>query len=168
MTDLFRRVFVKSIGAAALVPTTWVSSAAEVAATVSVRVRFAALLVASMIPATHADPTQPTEAKRTVLERHDQSGVAGKEIILGTAELPAGTVIGWHIHYGDESGYVLKGRLVLKVEGQPDRVLKPGDYFFNPAGLAHSLAAEPDTDGGTALSTWIVAKGKPLAEPVDH
>ena len=94
------------------------------------------------------------------------SGVDGKEVILGTAELPAGAVIGWHIHAGDESGYVLEGRLVLKVKGQPDRALKVGDHFFNRAGLVHSLAAEPGTDGGTALSTWIVAKGKPLAEPV--
>ena len=126
----------------------------------------AAALVASLASLAHADPPKPPEAKRTILERHDQSGVEGKEIILGTAELPAGAVIGWHIHYGDETGYVLSGHLVLKVKGQPDRSLKAGDYFFNPAGLVHSVAAEPGTDGGTALSTWIVAKGKPLAEPV--
>ena len=108
----------------------------------------------------------PAEAKRTILERHDLSGVDGWEVILGTAELRSGSVIGWHIHYGDESGYVLRGRFVLRVKGEPDRVLKAGDHFFNPSGLVHSLAAEPGTDGGTAVSTWIVAKGKPLAEPV--
>ncbi len=126
----------------------------------------AAILMALMMSATHAD--SPTaEAKRTILERHPQSGVEGKEVILGTAELPAGAVIGWHTHYGDESGYVLKGHLVLKVKGQPDRELKAGDYFFDPAGLVHSLVAAPGTDGGMALSTWIVATGKPLAEPVN-
>jgi quercetin dioxygenase-like cupin family protein len=130
------------------------------------RLCVAAALIASLASATHADPAKPAEAKRTILERHDQSGVDGKEIILGTAELPAGAVIGWHIHFGDETGYVLRGHLVLKVKGQPDRLLSAGDYFFNPAGLVHSVAAAPDTDGGTALSTWIVAKGKPLAEPV--
>jgi len=107
----------------------------------------------------------PAQPKRTILERHDQSGVPGYEIVLGTAELPAGTVIDWHIHHGDESGYVLSGNLVLRVKGQPDRVLKAGDYFFNPAGLVHSLAAAPGSDGGKAVSTWIVEKAKPLAEP---
>ncbi len=98
--------------------------------------------MALMMSATHAD--SPTaEAKRTILERHPQSGVEGKEVILGTAELPAGAVIGPHTDYGDESGYVLKSHLVLKVKGQPDRELKAGDYFFNPAGLVHSLVAEP-------------------------
>jgi quercetin dioxygenase-like cupin family protein len=112
--------------------------------------------------ATGADAPQP---KRTILATHDQSGVDGYEIVLGTAELPAGTTIDWHIHHGDESGYVLKGTLVLRLKGQPERVLNAGDYFFNPAGAVHSLSAAPGTDGGTALSTWIVAKGKPLAEP---
>ena len=27
---------------------------------------------------------KPPEAKRTILDRHDQEGVAGKEIVLGT------------------------------------------------------------------------------------
>jgi quercetin dioxygenase-like cupin family protein len=115
-----------------------------------------------------ASPTAQSAAqpKRTILDRHDQSGVPGKEIVIGTAELPAGAVIGWHVHNGDESGYVLKGDLVLKTRGQPDRVLKAGDYFFNPRGAVHSLAAAPGTEGGVALSTWVVEKGKPLAEPV--
>jgi quercetin dioxygenase-like cupin family protein len=106
------------------------------------------------------------QAKRSILERHDQSGVADKEIVLGTAEVPAGAVIGWHTHSGDESGYVLKGDLVLKVKGQADRTLKAGDFFFNPRGSVHSLSAAPGTAGGTAVSTWIIDKGKPLAEMV--
>ncbi|HEY0230822.1 MAG TPA: cupin domain-containing protein [Dokdonella sp.] len=104
--------------------------------------------------------------KRTVLDRHDLSGVAGKEVVLGTAELPAGASSGWHRHPGDESGYVLKGDLVLKAKGQPDRTLKAGDFFFNPAGLVHNLMAAPGSAGGTAVSTWIVDKGVPMAAPV--
>lgn len=123
----------------------------------------AALTCAGLAQAQPAPPPTPT---RTVLDRHDQFGVAGKEIILGTAELPAGSVIGWHVHHGDESGYVLNGTLILKTRGQPDRVLKAGDHFFNPQGAVHSLVAAPDGDGGVALSTWVVDKGKPLADPV--
>jgi quercetin dioxygenase-like cupin family protein len=103
---------------------------------------------------------------RSILERHDQSNVAGKEIVLGTAALPAGSAIGFHVHPGDEAGYVLEGTLILKVKGQPDRTLQPGDTFFNPRGLIHSLLAAPGTDGGIAVSTWIVDKDKPLATSV--
>jgi quercetin dioxygenase-like cupin family protein len=114
-------------------------------------------------PSASAPAAQP---KRTILDHHDQSGVPGKEIVIGTAELPPGAVIGWHVHNGDESGYVVRGNLVLKTRGKPDQVLKAGDYFFNERGAVHSLAAAPGSDGGVALSTWVVDKGKPLAEPV--
>jgi len=106
------------------------------------------------------------EAKRTILDRHDQNGVPGKEIVLGTAEFPKGAAIGWHTHAGDEAGYVMRGNLILKTRGQPDRALKAGDYFFNARGAVHSLEAAPDGEGGAVVSTWVVDKGKPLAEPV--
>jgi quercetin dioxygenase-like cupin family protein len=129
-------------------------------------IAIAVLLGVSSISLASTDQKAAGEPKRTVLERHNQTGVEGKEIVLGTAELPAGAVIGWHVHHGDESGYVLKGHVVLKVKGQPDRALSAGDHFFNPAGLVHSVAAPPDTHGGTIVSTWIVDKDKPLAETV--
>lgn len=112
------------------------------------------------------DPKSSPEPVRTVFERHDQLGVPGKEIVIGSAMLPAGTAIGYHTHPGDEAGYVLKGTLTLKTRGQPDRTLKAGDSFFNPLGAVHSLAAASDGDGGTSVSTWIIDKGKPLATPV--
>jgi quercetin dioxygenase-like cupin family protein len=109
---------------------------------------------------------QPTQVVRNILERHDQSGVAGKEIVTGTANFPAGSSIGFHTHPGDESGYVLKGSIILKTQGQPDRVLKAGDSFFNPRGAVHSVVALPNGEGGMAVSSWIVDKGQPLATPV--
>jgi quercetin dioxygenase-like cupin family protein len=120
-------------------------------------------LVASFSGLAFADGA--SAIKRTILERHDQTGVDGKEIVLGTAELAVGAASGWHTHPGDESGYVLKGTLILKSKGQPDRLLHAGDHFFNPRGLAHNLIAAPSADG-IAVSTWIVDKGVPLASPV--
>jgi quercetin dioxygenase-like cupin family protein len=110
-------------------------------------------------------PTPASAPVRTILERHDQTAVPGKEILLGTALLPAGTAIGFHTHPGDEFGYVLKGPLVLKTKGQPDRILNTGDSFFNVRGAIHSLATVPGSEGGTAMSTWIIDKGQPLSTP---
>lgn len=137
----------------------------------SIRLRVIAALLAGVgfgasLHAQDAPAASTPQPKRTLLDQHEQSGVPGTVIILGTADIPAGGVVGWHIHDGDESGYVLKGNLVLKTRGKPDQVLKAGDHFFNPRGAVHSLAAAPGSDGGVALSTWIIDKGKPLAEPV--
>ena len=112
------------------------------------------------------EPKSAPQAVRTILERHDQSGVPGKEIVIGTATLPAGTSIGFHTHAGDETGYVLKGTLILKTRGQPDRTLKAGDSFFNPRGAVHSVMTPADGDGAMAVSAWIIDKGQPLGTPV--
>jgi quercetin dioxygenase-like cupin family protein len=111
-----------------------------------------------------ADDSKP-QPQRAVLERHDQADVPGKEIVIGTATLPAGTAIGFHVHPGDEAGYVLKGAVIWKTKGQPDRALKAGDSFFNPRGAVHSIAAAEASEA-MVISTWIVDKGKPLATPV--
>jgi quercetin dioxygenase-like cupin family protein len=128
-----------------------------------------AILSMSLNAFADAPGSAPASAPvRTILERHDQTAVAGKEIVLGTALLPAGSAIGFHTHPGDEAGYVLKGPLVLKKKGQPDRILKTGDTFFNARGEVHSLATQPGTEGGMAVSTWIVDKDQPLATPAPN
>jgi len=124
-------------------------------------------LVAIAVLSLHATADETTgQPVRNIMERHDQSGVPGKEIVIGTATLPPGSAIGYHTHPGDETGYVLKGNLILKTQGQPDRALKAGDSFFNPRGAVHSLVVAPGSDGGMAVSAWIVDKGVPMATPV--
>jgi len=122
-------------------------------------------VIALTVNAAADEPKASAQPVRTLFERHDQSGVPGKEIVIGSAMLPADTSIGYHTHPGDEAGYVLKGTLILKTRGQPDRTLKAGDSFFNPRGAEHSLVAAPGGDGGTAVSAWIIDKGQPLATP---
>ena len=123
-------------------------------------------LAALSLNAAADEPNAAAQPVRNIMERHDQSGVPGKEIVIGTATLPAGSTIGYHTHPGDEAGYVLKGNLILKTQGQPDRALKAGDSFFNPRGAVHSLVVAPGSDGGMAVSSWIVDKGVPMATPV--
>src|SRR3954468_23827027 len=92
-----------------------------------------------------ADDAKP-QPERKILERHDQSGVPGKEVVIGTATLPAGTSIGFHNHPGDEIGYIIKGSVIWKVRGKPDKRLKAGDSFFNPSGSVHSVVAAAGGD----------------------
>lgn len=124
------------------------------------------VLAAIVLSAAADEPSAAPQPVRTIFERHDQSGVPGKEIVIGTAMLPAGTSIGYHTHPGDESGYVVKGELILRTRGRPDRTLKAGDSFFNPSGAVHSLSNASGQESGMAISTWIVDKGQPLATPV--
>ena len=125
--------------------------------------KFLCLAVAALALNAVADEPRGAQPERKILERHDQSGVPGKEVVIGTASFPPGATIGYHTHPGDEAGYVIKGSLTLKVKGQADRPLQAGDSFFNPRGAVHSVTAGPD--GATAVSSWIIDKGAALATP---
>src|SRR5260370_23142308 len=78
------------------------------------------------------EPKASAQPVRTIFERHDQSGVPGKEIVIGSAMLPAGTVAAYHTHPGDEAGYVLHGTLILKTRGLHRRLLNAGRRFVHP------------------------------------
>jgi quercetin dioxygenase-like cupin family protein len=121
------------------------------------------LAIAAGLAIGREDQEAKHQASRSILERHDQSEVPGKEIVVGTATLPRGAIVGFHTHPGDEAGYVVRGTLVLKTRGGPDRILHAGDSFFNPRGAVHSLQS-PDS-AGLAVSTWIIDKGADLATP---
>jgi quercetin dioxygenase-like cupin family protein len=111
---------------------------------------------------TRALDAQPTGITRAMLIKTDLTGVEGKEVLMGTAELAPGVAAGRHFHHGIEVGYVLEGTALLEVEGQPPRTLKVGDSYQVPATTPHDAR---NTGGGAAkvLAVWVVDKGKPLA-----
>ena len=78
-------------------------------------------------------------------------------------EIPAGGESGWHMHPGEEVGYMLVGTVELRIEGEPKITLHAGQGFLIPPRTPHNaLDLGPDT--GQILSTYIVEVGVPIAE----
>jgi quercetin dioxygenase-like cupin family protein len=125
--------------------------------------KYCAVLLVVFATHIHADEAKAPQAERKILGRHDQTGVPGKEVVIGTATFPSGSVIAFHTHPGDESGYVIKGSVIVKIRGAADIALKTGDGFFNPRGSVHSVVAGPE--GATVVATWIVDKDVPMSTP---
>ncbi len=99
--------------------------------------------------------------KRTELQR-SASSIPGREIVQVRTEIPAGVESGWHIHPGEEVGYILAGTVEMRIRDQPTLTLHAGDPFLIPPGTPHNaLDLGPDT--GQMLSTYIVEVGKPIA-----
>jgi quercetin dioxygenase-like cupin family protein len=121
------------------------------------------VLMAFAVGAHAEDAKAPPQAERKILAKHDQSGVPGKEIVIGTANFPPGAVIGFHTHPGDEAGYLIKGSVTLKTRGGVDKVLKAGDSILNLRGAVHSVVAGPD--GAVVAAVWIVDKDVPMTTP---
>jgi quercetin dioxygenase-like cupin family protein len=103
---------------------------------------------------------QQSSIKRTPLGSVDFS--EGYTSVIAISEMPAGTCSGRHIHPGIESGYVLEGDVILKVEGRAEQTFKAGQWFSNSAHTPHDACSK---DGFRTLSTYIVNRGGPLALP---
>jgi quercetin dioxygenase-like cupin family protein len=111
--------------------------------------------------------TKPTDAlagklKRTELQ-HAASSIPGREIVQVLTEIPAGVESGWHMHPGEEVGYILAGTVQMQIKDQPTLTLRAGDPFLMPPRTPHNaLDLGPET--GQMLSTYIVEVGQPIAE----
>ena len=100
---------------------------------------------------------------RKILSQTD-GPAPGYVTLLVEAEIEAGAAVGRHTHPGIESAYVLEGGFELPIEGQPTRMLKPGDAFQVPASTPHA-GGKPSAAKSRILITYVVEKGKPLASP---
>jgi quercetin dioxygenase-like cupin family protein len=111
------------------------------------------------------DAPSPNDAlsgtlKRTVLQ-HSASSIAGREIIQVRTEIPVGVESGWHMHPGEEVGYIVAGTVNMMIEGHATLVLQAGEPFLIPPRTPHNaLDVGPGT--GQMLSTYIVEVGQPL------
>ena len=122
----------------------------------------ALLLGASSTAAFCATPVSTAYGHRTDLQRQDLT-VPGREAVQVRVDVDPGKTAPKHKHPGEEVIYVLEGTLEYQIEDQPPVTLKAGDVFFIPAGAVHS-AKNVGQDNAAELATYIVEKGKPLAE----
>jgi quercetin dioxygenase-like cupin family protein len=115
---------------------------------------------------TPAPGAKPVDAlagklKRTELQRSALS-VPGREVVQVLTEIPAGVASGWHMHPGEEVGYLLAGRVRMEIKDRPTLTLQAGDPFLIPPRTPHNaLDLGPET--GQMLSTYIVEVDQPLA-----
>jgi redox-sensitive bicupin YhaK (pirin superfamily) len=69
-----------------------------------------------------------------------------------------------HRHPGPAFGYVLEGEVLFEVEGEPERVIRAGEAFWEPGGdLIHYQDGNNRTDTGLRfIATLICPPGAPL------
>src|SRR3954471_19034426 len=103
--------------------------------------------------------------QRTVLQP-SASSIPGREIVQVLTEIPAGVDSGWHMHPGEEVGYILAGTVEMRIKGKPTLTLHAGDPFLMPPRTAHN-ALDLGTETGQMLSTYIVEVDQPLATFVE-
>src|SRR6059058_4345309 len=103
--------------------------------------------------------------KRTEVQREPLS-IPNREMVQVLTEIPVGVASGWHIHPGEEVGYILAGTVRMMVAGREPLVLATGAAFLIPPRTPHN-ALDLGPDDGKMLSTYFVEAGEPLATFVD-
>lgn|SRR5262249_13674677 len=120
--------------------------------------------VAAEASAQGAAPAASGGVARKILSKMD-GPAPGYETLLVEATIDAGVFVGRHTHPGVESAYVVEGGFELPIQGQPTKMIKPGDAFQIPPETPHA-GGKPGEAKSRLIITYVVEKGKPLASPV--
>jgi quercetin dioxygenase-like cupin family protein len=103
---------------------------------------------------------QQPAIKRTVLRSIDYP--AGYTTVTAFIEIAPGACAGRHTHPGIDSGYVMQGDFVLKIDGKPEQTFKAGDSYETSPQTPHDACS---VSGNKLIDTFVIEKGKPLASP---
>jgi len=90
---------------------------------------------------------------------------ASTEVMTATVELPPGDLgTPPHRHGGPIFGYMLEGRMLFELEGEPERVINAGEAFWEPGGdVIHYQAANHLLD---AWSRFVIVMLGVAGEPM--
>ncbi|MGH3377984.1 MAG: cupin domain-containing protein [Actinoallomurus sp.] len=101
----------------------------------------------------------------TLLRQTPPSIPEGAEIMTVTVELPPGDPgTPPHRHSGPVFGYVLDGEIVFELEGEPERVIRAGEAFWEPGGdVIHYQAGNHRTDAWSRfVAVMVGVPGAPM------
>jgi len=94
----------------------------------------------------------------------------GAEVMTVLIEFPPGDPgTPPHRHPGPAFGYMLEGEMLFELEGEPERVIRAGEAFWEPGGdLIHYQDGNNRTDTRSRfVVTMICEPGKPMLTLVD-
>jgi quercetin dioxygenase-like cupin family protein len=118
------------------------------------------LAMTTMALLTSTALAQQPGLKRTVIRTVEYP--PGYSTVTVVVELAPGTCTGRHTHPGLDSGYVLEGDLLLKIDGKPDQSANTGGSYEVPPGAVHDACT---TAGLKVIDAFVIERGKPLASP---
>jgi quercetin dioxygenase-like cupin family protein len=108
-------------------------------------------------------PVQPSPVKRTVLGKVEVPG-ANYDVITALVEIQPGFKAGRHSHPGTVQAQVLEGEFWFVLDGQPEKVAKPGEWLEIRNSAIHNEGAQ-GAGPAKLIAIYTVERGKPLVSP---
>jgi quercetin dioxygenase-like cupin family protein len=94
----------------------------------------------------------------------------GAEVMTFLVQFPPGNPgTPPHRHSGPAFGYMLEGEMRFELEGEPERIIRAGETFWEPGGdVIHYQDANNRTDSWSRfIVTMMCEPGKPMISLVD-
>jgi quercetin dioxygenase-like cupin family protein len=107
----------------------------------------------------------------TLQEVMPPSFPAGAHVMTALIEFPPGDPgTPPHRHSGPVFGYMLEGEMRFEIEGEPERVIRAGEAFWEPGGdKIHYQDGNNRTDSRSRfLVTMLCVPGQPMLALVDE
>jgi len=102
-----------------------------------------------------------------VLQEKQPSNAPGKQAVMLTVSYAPGQASPAHQHPGAVMAYVLEGAVVSKLNDEPEKTYKAGDYWYEAPGTVHSVSRNASKTKPAKLLVWsLVDEGKPVTLPL--
>jgi len=108
--------------------------------------------------------------RQTTIFTKSLANVPGKLLTAVTVDYAPGGVSAPHHHpkQAEVFAYVVDGAVRSKVNDEPERVYKAGQFWYEPPGAAHPISANASTTEPARLLAVIVADNGVEITIVDH
>ena len=115
-------------------------------------------VVAYMAPASGQADKRTGDALAGKLARREVQrsplSIPSREMVQVETLIPAGVESGWHVHPGEEVGYIIAGQVEMRVQGRATVVLRPGDGFLIPPRTPHNARDIGPETGQDAVDVY--------------
>jgi quercetin dioxygenase-like cupin family protein len=130
----------------------------------------AALLLASitMAPAAVVPATSYNATVKTNFS-HPIPNVLGKSLVVEEVSYPPGGASAPHHHSAFVYAYVVSGQIASQVEGQPERIYRAGESWYETPGAHHLIGRNAsNTEPAKLLAVYIADTGDNALTVPDH
>ncbi|EKZ95483.1 MULTISPECIES: cupin domain-containing protein [Cupriavidus] len=128
----------------------------------------AAMLLCTMTAARPALAHEAGHETTTPVMKQDIPEAKGRHVFMITVAYEPGQASEPHRHPGSIFAYVLDGEVESQLDGQPARVYKAGEAWYEPPGAKHLVSRNASSTKPAKLLVYGIAEGNtPVKLPLD-
>lgn len=135
----------------------------------SIRLPIALLALGLLAPisTTWAHGDKPDQVK--ILQEQLPTNAPGKKAVMLTVSYAPGQASPAHQHPGAVMAYVLEGVVTSKLNDEPEKTYKAGEFWYEAPGTVHSVSRNASKTQPAKLLVWsLVDEGRPVTEPLSR